>query len=180
MGAHALKHIDQISVGIHAVQPAGADQALDDADVFGADLGSAKQLVFVARSPDYHDGYFGTSVFHKWDEHAYLREFRVVLDECSTSQQSSRRFWIDGGLRDIVHDCPARPLVARGNTQTVAMSVACRVWAWAWADSGASTLSHMCIAKRAFTCFDAGLAAAPLRGVWLGRLNPLTSVAFRA
>ena len=33
---HALKHIDEVGVGIDAVEATGDDQALDDADVAGA------------------------------------------------------------------------------------------------------------------------------------------------
>ena len=43
--AHALKHIHQVRIGIDAVQPAGADQALDDADVGGPDFAPAEQPV---------------------------------------------------------------------------------------------------------------------------------------
>lgn len=41
----ALQHIYQIRVGIDAVQLAGADQALDDADVLGAQFGPAKEPI---------------------------------------------------------------------------------------------------------------------------------------
>jgi len=37
-----LQHIDQVGVRIDAVQPAGGQQALDDADVPGAGLGPAE------------------------------------------------------------------------------------------------------------------------------------------
>ncbi len=40
---HALEHIDEVGVGIDAVQAAGDDQALDDADVAGAEFGRAKK-----------------------------------------------------------------------------------------------------------------------------------------
>ena len=39
----ALEHINEIGVRIDAVQAAGDDQALDDADVPGAELGPAKK-----------------------------------------------------------------------------------------------------------------------------------------
>lgn len=42
MDAHALQNIDQVGVDIHAVQLAGHDQALDDADLFRAELGPAE------------------------------------------------------------------------------------------------------------------------------------------
>ena len=42
MFADSLQHIDEISVGINAVQSAGDDQTLDDADVLGAELGPAE------------------------------------------------------------------------------------------------------------------------------------------
>jgi len=45
MSANALQHIDQIGVGIDVLQPAGDQQALDDADVFGPDLGPVEQPV---------------------------------------------------------------------------------------------------------------------------------------
>ena len=41
MLADALQDVDQVGVGIDAVEPAGDDQALDDADVFGAQRGGA-------------------------------------------------------------------------------------------------------------------------------------------
>jgi hypothetical protein len=34
--AHTLQDVDQVGVGIDTVQPAGDDQTLDDADLFGA------------------------------------------------------------------------------------------------------------------------------------------------
>ena len=43
MLADALQDVDQVGVGIDAVEPAGDDQALDDADVFGAQLGPAEE-----------------------------------------------------------------------------------------------------------------------------------------
>lgn len=39
----ALQNVDEIAIGIDAVQAAGDDQALDDADVFGAKLGPAEE-----------------------------------------------------------------------------------------------------------------------------------------
>ena len=39
----ALEHIDEVGVGIDAVQATGHDQALDDADVAGAELCPAKK-----------------------------------------------------------------------------------------------------------------------------------------
>ncbi len=43
--ADALQHIHEVGVGVDAMQPAGGDQGLDDADVFGAHLGPAEQPV---------------------------------------------------------------------------------------------------------------------------------------
>jgi hypothetical protein len=43
--ADALQHIHQIGVRIDAVQPAGGDQALQDAGVFGADFAPAKEPI---------------------------------------------------------------------------------------------------------------------------------------
>jgi hypothetical protein len=43
MLADALQDVDQVGVGIDAVEPAGDDQALDDADLFGAQLGPAEE-----------------------------------------------------------------------------------------------------------------------------------------
>ncbi len=40
--ADALKHIDQVVVGIDAVQAAGDDQALDDADMFRTEFRPGK------------------------------------------------------------------------------------------------------------------------------------------
>jgi hypothetical protein len=40
--ADALKHIDQVVIGIDAVQTTGDDQALDDADMLGAELGPGR------------------------------------------------------------------------------------------------------------------------------------------
>ncbi len=37
-----LQYIDEIGVGINAVQSAGNDQTLDDADVLGAEFGPAE------------------------------------------------------------------------------------------------------------------------------------------
>lgn len=45
MLADAQQHIGQVGVGIDVVQFAGADQALNDADMLGADLGPAEQPV---------------------------------------------------------------------------------------------------------------------------------------
>ncbi len=42
MLAHALQHIDQVGGDIDAVEFAGRDQALDDADLFCAELGPAE------------------------------------------------------------------------------------------------------------------------------------------
>ena len=39
----ALKHIDEVGVGIDAMEAAGDDQALDDADVAGAELGPTEK-----------------------------------------------------------------------------------------------------------------------------------------
>ena len=40
---HALKHIDEIGVRIDAVQAAGHDQTLDNADMSGPELGPTKE-----------------------------------------------------------------------------------------------------------------------------------------
>jgi hypothetical protein len=39
----ALEHIDEIGIRIDAVQSAGDDQTLDDADVSGAEFGPAEK-----------------------------------------------------------------------------------------------------------------------------------------
>ena len=46
MNGDPLQHIDEVSVGIDAMQPAGDDQALHDADMFGAEFGPAEIPVF--------------------------------------------------------------------------------------------------------------------------------------
>jgi len=38
MLADSLQDVDQVGVGIDAVEPAGDDQALDDADLFGTEF----------------------------------------------------------------------------------------------------------------------------------------------
>ena len=43
MHRYPLEHVDQIGIGVDAVQPAGHDQALDDPDVLGAELGPTEQ-----------------------------------------------------------------------------------------------------------------------------------------
>ena len=48
MLADALQYIDQVGVRIDAVQPAGDDQALDDTDLFGAQLSPAEEPGFSA------------------------------------------------------------------------------------------------------------------------------------
>ena len=40
---HTLQDIDQVVVGVHVVEPACGDQALDDADVLGTEFGPAKK-----------------------------------------------------------------------------------------------------------------------------------------
>ncbi len=45
--ADALEHIDQVVVGIDAVQTAGNDEALNDADMFGAELRPGEHPVSV-------------------------------------------------------------------------------------------------------------------------------------
>ena len=42
MLADPLQDIDQVGVGVDAMQSTGDDQALHDADVFGAELGPAE------------------------------------------------------------------------------------------------------------------------------------------
>ena len=44
--ADTLENVDQIVVRIDVVQPTGCDQALDDADVLGAQLGPAEHPIF--------------------------------------------------------------------------------------------------------------------------------------
>ena len=43
MFADPLQHIDEVGVRIDAVQSAGDDQTLDDADVLGAEFGPAEE-----------------------------------------------------------------------------------------------------------------------------------------
>jgi hypothetical protein len=45
MLSDALEDVDEVVVGVDVVQPAGDDQALDDADVFGPELGPAEEPV---------------------------------------------------------------------------------------------------------------------------------------
>ena len=45
MIGYALKNVDQVGIGIDLMQPAGGYQALDDADMPGADFATAKQPV---------------------------------------------------------------------------------------------------------------------------------------
>src|ERR1700676_833840 len=47
-----LQHIDQVGVRIDAAQPAGDDQALDDADVFRAEFGPTEEPSFATH---WHD-----------------------------------------------------------------------------------------------------------------------------
>src|SRR5690554_8207557 len=47
MKRHALEDIDQVGVGVDALQPAGGQQALYDADVLGADLAPTEHPVFL-------------------------------------------------------------------------------------------------------------------------------------
>lgn len=44
--ADTLENVDQIVVRVDVVQPTGCDQALDDADVLGAQLGPAEHPIF--------------------------------------------------------------------------------------------------------------------------------------
>jgi hypothetical protein len=46
MLADTLEHVDEIVVRIDLVQPTGRNQALDDADVLGAELGPAEHPIF--------------------------------------------------------------------------------------------------------------------------------------
>ena len=50
--ADPLQHIDQVSVGIDAVQSASDDEALHDAKMLGAELGPAEQPVFAPHRDD--------------------------------------------------------------------------------------------------------------------------------
>ncbi len=43
MLADALQDVDQLGVGIDAVEPAGDDYDLNDTELFGAQLGPAEQ-----------------------------------------------------------------------------------------------------------------------------------------
>ncbi len=52
MQAHALQYINQIGVGIDAVQAAGDQQTLDHANVLGTDLGPVEQPVTPAYGND--------------------------------------------------------------------------------------------------------------------------------
>jgi hypothetical protein len=45
MLSDALEDVDEVVIGVDLVQPAGDDQALDDADVFGPELGPAEEPV---------------------------------------------------------------------------------------------------------------------------------------
>ena len=47
MQGDALQDIDQVGVGVDAVQTAGDDEGLDDADVLGAEFGPAKEPSFL-------------------------------------------------------------------------------------------------------------------------------------
>jgi len=49
---YALQDVDQVGVGVDAVQAAGDEEGLDDADVFGTELGSAKEPGFSAHRND--------------------------------------------------------------------------------------------------------------------------------
>jgi len=42
MEGDALEHVDQVGIGIDAVEPASGDQTLDDADLLGAGLSPGK------------------------------------------------------------------------------------------------------------------------------------------
>ena len=46
----ALQHIDHVDVGVDPLQPACGDQALEDADTLGADLGPAEHPILAAES----------------------------------------------------------------------------------------------------------------------------------
>ena len=46
MLADTLQDVDQVGVGIDAVEPTGDDQALDDADLFGTELSPAEEPGF--------------------------------------------------------------------------------------------------------------------------------------
>ena len=52
MRGHALQDIDQVVVGVDAVQATGDDQALQDADMLGAEFGPAKQPCLPAHGND--------------------------------------------------------------------------------------------------------------------------------
>ena len=46
MLADALQYVDKIVVRIELMQPTGRNQALDDADMLGAELGPAEHPIF--------------------------------------------------------------------------------------------------------------------------------------
>ena len=48
----SLQNVDQVGVGIDAVQTTGDDEGLDDADVLGTELGPAKEPGFSAHGND--------------------------------------------------------------------------------------------------------------------------------
>jgi hypothetical protein len=50
MGIDALEHIDEIDVGINALEAARSNQTLDDADIMRAHFGPAEQPVPSAQS----------------------------------------------------------------------------------------------------------------------------------
>lgn len=52
MLAHALQDVDEVVVRIDVMQPARGQQALDDADVFGAQFGPCEQPIAAAHGND--------------------------------------------------------------------------------------------------------------------------------
>jgi len=49
MLADALENVDQVGVDVNTVEPTCHDEALHDADVFGAELGPTKIPIFTIR-----------------------------------------------------------------------------------------------------------------------------------
>jgi len=71
----------------------------------------------------YRGGYYGTSVFHKAEQYSYQREFRILIGECETEERVRRSFQIQGGLRDIVQDCPKFELVGDTDHGTMKLCI---------------------------------------------------------
>ena len=70
MHADALQHVDQVGVGVHPLETAGHQQALDDADAFRTDLRPGKQPVLFSHG----DGAQGTLEVVGVDRHLGIGE----------------------------------------------------------------------------------------------------------